>query len=106
MQPSDRPKGRRLVVQVSGGALARKKAASPRQSRSNHGYGKIGTTQFLEQDLASPAPFLFPSCFISIMRKSASRSSSRPTQTRSRGDHSRSRKFDPMFAFFRIGSKS
>jgi hypothetical protein len=40
MLPSGRSQGCSLVVQVSGGALARKKAASTRQSRSITDTGK------------------------------------------------------------------
>jgi len=38
-----------LVVQVSGGALARKSSADP-SIKINQRYGKTGTTQFSEQD--------------------------------------------------------
>lgn len=72
----------RLVVQVSGGALTRKSSVAP--FNQNHICGKIGSTQFLEQGL-SPCSFF-------------KRFGARP--------HSRSRKFEPISAFFFTGSKS
>ena len=45
------------MVQVSGGALTRKSSVAP-SIKNNHRYGKIGSTQFLEQGSQSPALFL------------------------------------------------
>jgi len=52
------PKGLSLVVQVSGGALARISSVAPSIKIKFKFFGEIGSTQFLEQGL-SPCSFFF-----------------------------------------------
>src|SRR5712671_198392 len=61
------PQGSSLVVQVSGGALARTSSVAPSIKIKSKFFGEIGSTQFLEQGLL-PCSFFFCGRLVSLQQ--------------------------------------